>query len=190
MRLTYALLACADDEGRLYGATGPFWSRRSDYQRRLYAVDGRVQHIAFSPVDPMLGPFLTVVQQGVGGADFLEREVDDDGESFYRIVGYEQFDEHIKSEALAFTHERDREVEAPGRARCYLNVPYESKDAVRRIGFMWDPGVKAWWYPTEPSSMYLDILERFPLLDPQPHESSWGGSWDALTNESVESTRT
>jgi len=175
MRLTYALLACADDEGRLY-----------------VSVDDRVRRIAFCTVEGRRGAFLWAVSQGGDDFDDLVQceERDDDGDSFYRLVDYEKFDEEIKSEALAFALERDSEVEAPARVRCYLKVPFLEKDAVRQLGFKWDAVVRAWWYPTEPSKMYSDLLDVYPLLDPQPHESTWGGSFIKKSEKSVESTRT
>lgn len=176
MRLTYALLACADDEGRVYTS-----------------LDDRVRRIAFSAVPPNVGPFLWVVRQESSDLDdyLVERaEADDNGDRFYRLVGYEKFNEEIKRDALAFAQERDREAEATAGARCYLKVHFLHKEIVRGLGFRWDASVRAWWYPTDPANMYADVLKVFPLLDPQPHESTWGGSFIKKTDESVASTRT
>jgi len=158
MRLTYALLACADEEGRLYNT-----------------VESRARRIAFHP--SIAGSFFWDACDGFGKDYELlgEGERDATGVWFHRIRGFDSIDGEIKESAAQFAHER--EVDAASDERCYLETPFALKDAFREIGFKWDADVRKWWYPCKPDEMYHDILDLFPLVNPQPEKSAWGDSF-------------
>ena len=45
--------------------------------------------------------------------------------------------------------DRKRRKDKPPTERVRLNVPYEQKDAAKRLGARWDPAERVWWLSVE-----------------------------------------